>query len=122
MPKKEIRIVNRGLYSSHSPGRSRFAGGTATGSYFTPIDSMSRAYSGAGWEYKEINIETTIITAAINMPCHKPSVCDNGMTPLISRIDLGKDAGAAMMRAAEDDKPSAQTLPIPRYPAAPSAR
>ena len=62
------------------------------------------------------------IAAPMIMPCHKPSVSDKGITPLIRRIDCGKDAGAAMMSAAEEDNPSAQMLPMPRYPAAPIAR
>jgi hypothetical protein len=36
------------------------------------------------------------------------------MTPLIASIESGSDAGDAMISAAEEDKPSAHTLPIPR--------
>ena len=44
------------------------------------------------------------------------------MLPLIRRIESGSDAGVAMISAADDDMPSAQTLPTPRYAAAPIAR
>ena len=114
MPKKEITTVRSGLYSSHSPGLSRFADGTETGSYFTPIACMSRAYKRVGWEWKATSIDTTSIAAPMIMPCHRPSVWDKGITPLMRRMDWGKEAGAAMMSAAEDERPSAQILPMPR--------
>ena len=54
--------------------------------------------------------------------CHRPSVWLSGMTPLIFSIESGSDADDAMMSAADDDRPSAHTLPTPRYAAAPIAR
>ena len=45
-----------------------------------------------------------------------------GMMPLIFMMDGGRDAGVAMINAAEDDNPSAQMLPTPRYAAAPTDR
>ena len=56
------------------------------------------------------------------MLCHKPSVWLSGITPLIFSMASGNDAGAAMMSAADEDRPSAHTLPTPRYAAAPTAR
>jgi hypothetical protein len=63
-----------------------------------------------------------ISAAAITMLCQSPSVWLSGMTPLIFSIASGSDAGAAMISAADEDSPSAQTLPTPRYAAAPIAR
>ena len=54
--------------------------------------------------------------------CQSPSVWLSGMTPLMRSIASGNEAGAAMINAADDDRPSAQTLPTPRYAAAPIAR
>ena len=54
--------------------------------------------------------------------CQSPSVWLSGSTPLIRSIASGSDAGDAMINAADDDRPSAQTLPTPRYAAAPIAR
>ena len=56
------------------------------------------------------------------MLCHRPSVWLSGITPLIFSMASGSDAGAAMMSAADEDRPSAHTLPTPRYAAAPIAR
>ena len=58
----------------------------------------------------------------MSMLCHKPSVWLSGITPLIFSMASGNDAGAAMMSAADEDRPSAHTLPTPRYAAAPTAR
>jgi hypothetical protein len=44
------------------------------------------------------------------------------MTPVTLSIESGNEAGVAMISAADDDIPSAQTLPTPRYAAAPIAR
>ena len=54
------------------------------------------------------------MTAAVRRLCQSSSVCVSGMTPLMFRIDCGSDAGAAMISAADEDSPSAQTLPMPR--------
>ena len=67
-------------------------------------------------------IETTISTAAMSRLCQRPSVWLSGMTPLMRSIESGSEAGAAMISAADDDRPSAHTLPTPRYAAAPIAR
>jgi hypothetical protein len=67
-------------------------------------------------------IDITTITPAVSRLCHSSSVCCSGITPLIARIDWGSEPGAAMMSAADEDKPSAHTLPMPRYAAAPTAR
>jgi len=61
-------------------------------------------------------------TAAITTLCQRPNVWLSGITPLIFSIGSGRDAGAAMISAADEDSPSAQTLPMPRYAAAPIAR
>src|SRR5437870_12792374 len=119
MPKKEITTVRSGLYSSHSPGLSRFADGTETGSYFTPIACMSRAYERVGWEWKATSIDTTSIAAPMIMPCYRPSVWDKGITPLMRRLHCGKKAGAVMMSVTCDERPSAQMLQIARYPSEP---
>jgi hypothetical protein len=52
--------------------------------------------------------------AATTKLCHSPSVWPSGMTPLIFSMASGSDAGAAMISAADDDRPSAHTLPTPR--------
>jgi hypothetical protein len=75
---------------------------------------MLRACLLPGAEKKAIAIDTPISTAATSRLCHNPSVWLSGMTPLICSIASGSDAGAAMINAADDDKPSAQTLPTPR--------
>jgi hypothetical protein len=67
-------------------------------------------------------IETITSTAATTKLCQSPRVWPSGITPLMFSIASGNDAGVAMISAADDDNPNAQTLPTPRYAAAPSAR
>jgi hypothetical protein len=54
--------------------------------------------------------------------CHRKIVCSNGITPVIASSEGGMLAGFACNCAADDDKPIAQTDPMPRYAAAPAAR
>ena len=44
------------------------------------------------------------------------------MLPVMLLIEAGSEARLAISNAADDDMPSAQTLPTPRYAAAPIAR
>ena len=54
------------------------------------------------------------VGAAVSMLCQSSRVWLSGMTPLMLRMDCGSEPGAAMMSAADEDRPSAQTLPMPR--------
>src|ERR1700690_4159016 len=96
------KIVRSGLYSSHSPGRSGFPDGGAVSSYATPMSLMPRACSSAGAEEYAMVMETANSAAAIVMLCHNPRVWLRGIRPLILRIAGGSDAGAAIMRAADE--------------------
>jgi hypothetical protein len=83
---------------------------------------MPRACDAGGAEWYDTSIDTTMSRPAISRLCQRPSVSDSGITPLIRSIASGSDAGAAMISAADEDRPSAHTLPTPRYAAAPTAR
>jgi hypothetical protein len=52
--------------------------------------------------------------AAVSMLGHSPSVWPSGIVPLIRAMAGGSELGVAMINAADDDSPSAQTLPTPR--------
>ena len=67
-------------------------------------------------------IDTTSTTTIISRLCQSPSVWLSGITPLMARIDGGSELGAAMMSAADDDKPERPDAAVPRYAAAPTAR
>jgi hypothetical protein len=78
------------------------------------MSSMPRACAGGGAEKYDTAIETTMISPATTRLCQRPSVWLSGMTPLIRSIASGREAGAAMISAADEERPSAQTLPTPR--------
>ena len=53
-------------------------------------------------------------TTAVTMLCQRKIVCDSGSTPEIGSSEAGIDPLVAMSSAADDDRPSAHTLPRPR--------
>src|SRR5947208_3064604 len=55
------------------------------------------------------------------MLCQRKIVCVSGITPVIGSSDAGIDDFVACSSAADDESPSAQTLPSPRYATAPRA-
>ena len=59
-------------------------------------------------------IENTMTIPAISRLRQRPSVWPSGITPLIASIESGSEAGDAMISAADEDRPSAHTLPMPR--------
>ena len=106
--------VRIGLYSSHSPGRVGGAicsRGAATSS---PIICAVTALLSEGADRCDSTIEITSRTAAISRDCHRKIVCENGMTPVMSRSGLGRLPGLACNCAAEELRPSAQVAPSPR--------
>ena len=56
------------------------------------------------------------------MFCQVKIVSDIDIVPLISYNSAGIEAFVAINNAAEEESPSAQTVPKPRKPAAPIAR
>ena len=61
-----------------------------------------------------MSTETAIRMIAVTMLCHRKIVRESGSTPEIGSSEAGIDPLVAMSSAADDDRPSAQTLPRPR--------
>ena len=109
-------------YSSHSPGRARGGSGSTRSERSTSRSSAVRIAAPCGAEAHAIATLSTIRTAAMVSDCQVRIVAPKSSTPVISSSSGGSDAGVACSWAAEDERPSAQTAPRPRYAAAPSAR
>ena len=94
--------ARRGV-SSHRVGETR-----------SPSLAPSRASASRGAEKYATATETTTSTAAIDMLCQRKIVCVSGITPVIGSSAGGIDDFVACSSAADDERPSAQTLPSPR--------
>jgi len=66
--------------------------------------------------------KTVITMRAVSSLCQVKIVWVNGIRPLILKSSGGIDPLEAINRAADEESPSAHTLPTPRYAAAPAAR
>jgi hypothetical protein len=69
-----------------------------------------------------ISTESAIRITVVAMLGHKNSVWVSGIRPLMLNNVGGIADLVAIIMAAEEDSPIAQTAPSPRYPAAPAAR
>lgn len=58
--------------------------------------------------------DTRTSTSASTMLCQRKIVCVSGMTPVIGRSEAGIEDFVAWSNAADEERPSAQTLPSPR--------
>ena len=117
-----MNTVASGLYSSHSPGRVRGAEDSerAAKSIFKSCAVRARPASGA--DCHATHTLTPANTAASSSDCQRKIVSVKGITPVTANSAGGMLAGFACNWAAEDDRPSAQTDPVPRQAAAPAAR
>src|ERR1700685_4121132 len=100
-------MVNRGLRSSHSLGRSicvSRAGLVAACSTSRHL-SNGCACDGPGADHQAMRAETTIKIAVSAIDCQRKIVSVNGMTPVIASKVFGMLAGLACNCAADDDKP-----------------
>ena len=119
---KPMSIGRMGLYSSHSPGRSRVEAGSGVSSRSTPSSVAVRMASPLGAERCAITVVRAIRMAHVSSDCQVKMVLPKSRTPVTSSRAGGSDAAVACSCAAEDDKPRAQTAPRPMNAAAPSAR
>ena len=118
-------MLRIGLFSNRSAGVGRTEKSvcaTSSSANSIPIIRAVRASPSRGAETYATTTETITSTAAIVMLCQRKIVCVSGITPVIGRSAAGIDDFVACRSAADDDNPSAQTLPSPRYAAAPMAR
>ena len=99
-----------------------FVRSITSGSNVTPISFAVRDSSSPGAETYATVTETAMRIAAITRFCQRKIVCVSGITPVIGSSAAGIDDFVACSSAADDESPSAHTLPRPRYAAAPRAR
>src|ERR1700722_7043849 len=112
-PSAAMATDNHGEYSSHSPGVTRFSSFASSSPSVTPKDSAVFAEIVGAEKYATVTVET-VRMSAVAMLCQVPIVWRKGMEPLIFSSAAGMDDGVAIISAAEDERPSAQMLPVPR--------
>src|SRR6478672_11031181 len=109
-----MMTVSSGLYSSHSPGRSRCGSAAVLISTSILMSCAVTARLPIGADDQAIATETINSTTNIAIDCHRKIVSVNGMMPTILNSAGGSDVGFACNCAAEDDRPSAHVAPRPR--------
>src|ERR1700754_352267 len=121
IPSNPTTTDSNGLYSSHSPGRSR-GGSFGVALFESTTNSLAvRAWAWLGAVSQHTMSEATIRQASNTCDCHRKIVCENGNTPVMANSPGGMLAGLACNWAADELRPSAHTAPRPRYAAAPAA-
>ncbi|MCY1225570.1 hypothetical protein D9M72_377690 [compost metagenome] len=115
-PSAHKSSVSSGLRSNHSPGRrsadSAEAGLASVRS--TPRSCAVTACFASGADHSAMATDTTINTSAMATDCHRKMVWLNGITPVMSRMLLGRLLALACNCAADELSPSAQVAPMPR--------
>ena len=116
------KTLPSGLYSRYSPGRARGGSEKSRVPSATPrwVAVTARAWPGAVRHATQML--TLARTVAMTSDCHRKIVSLNGMTPVTFNSAGGMLPAFACSCAADDDRPSAQTEPVPRQQAAPAAR
>src|SRR4051794_16992137 len=96
-------------------GESGFSSSMGSSTNVTPISFAVRDDDSSGAEKYATTTEITINVPASASDCQRKIVCVSGITPVIGSSDAGIDDFVACSSAADDESPSAHTLPSPRY-------
>src|SRR5678815_1139674 len=97
-----MMTVSSGLYSSHSPGRSRCGSVAVLISTSMAMSCAVTALFPIGADDQAVATEMINSTTNMAIDCHKKIVSVNGMMPTILNSAGGSDAGFACNCAAED--------------------